>query len=48
MTPTWTGFSVTAVALGSWTNQGAVPAAMHWHWVGAVSVSELYAAPTRH
>lgn len=39
---------MTAVTLGSGTNERAVPAAMHGRGVGAVSVSELDSAATRH
>lgn len=47
-TPTWTGFAMTAVTLGSWANQRAVSAAVHGRWIGAVSVSEFHATTTRH
>lgn len=46
--PTWTGFAMTAVTLGSWANQRTVSAPVHRCWIGAVSVSEFHAAATRH
>lgn len=46
--PTWTGFTVTAVTLSSWTNQRAVSPTVHGCRVGTISVPELYAPTARH